>query len=560
MKCSKCGLENRDEAQVEAKYCRRCGTELMSKSSMIQKDNIIGRDEIIDRLERFINGLINEKRREKAGYDPDMENKLILFTGEPGTGKSTVVEWFIEELKAKENLITDNPCKIDAKQLKQNYADEFLLLNFLHKSSKLLIIDNIHDEIDYSAEIFRAVSSTKLGKIVICIGLKKTIDEFLDKNVDIRQKIYDIPLIFKDYTSSELTNILKEKVKEKGYSFSKEIDDDFLSDFITECNNAQNKKHVNGWLIEKEVWIKIYEAFSTRKDKLDLQTILPEDIPIKNRKRSEEEIFEELNALVGLDDIKVQIRQLWLSVKTTLERRKKGIPATLPKIHIVFNGNPGTGKTTVAKILGMLFCSIGLIPSDKVIKPDRADLVGEYLGQTAPKVNKQCDIAMGGILFIDEAYRLKEDDKDSFGQEAIDTLLTRMEDDRGKFIVIVAGYTDKMNRFLHSNPGLASRFNTAFDFTDYKPDDLYKIYKKIAREDHFDFTDAALLKASVEIKKLYARREKDFGNARTIRNMWETTAQSFSTRYQNLPPEKKTEEALKTIEAEDIPENFKEVA
>lgn len=553
MKCSKCGLENRDEA----KYCRRCGSELIVNNSVIQEDNIIGRDEIIQKLKGVINSLITDKRREDAGYEPEMENKILLFSGESGTGKTTIAHWFINELK-NENLLNGNPSVFDAKQLKQKFGDEFTLSNFLYQNnSKLLIIDNIHIDMDYTCEIFRAVSSTQLGKIVICIGLNKPIEDYLNNNPDIKQKIYGKPFIFTHYISSNLKDILNKKITEKGYSFSEDVDD-LLFEFVSEYNNNPEKKHDNGWLIEKEIWPKIYETFSTRITKIsdpNLHVLLPEDIPLKHRKRSESEIFAELDSLIGLDNIKTQVRQLMLSVETTLERRKNGTTsAKLPAIHIVFKGNPGTGKTTVARILGELFNSIGLLPTSKVIECDRSKLVAQYVGQTAPLVNEYCDKAMGGILFIDEAYSIKQGDNDSFGQEAIDTLLKRTEDDRGKFIVIVAGYTDEMNGFLQSNPGLASRFNTDFEFKDYEPDDLLKIYQKFVAKESFTLTDAALVKVSVAIKRLYAARTKSFGNGREMRTLWERTYKNFSFRYQNLPPEKKTIDAANTIEAEDIKE------
>lgn len=554
MKCSKCGFENRDEA----KYCRRCGPELIVNNSVIQEENIIGRDEIIQNLKGVISTIITDKRREDAGYEPEMENKILLFSGESGTGKTTIAHWFINELK-NENLLNGNPGVFDAKQLKQKFGDEFTLSNFLHQNnSKLLIIDNIHIDMDYAGEIFRAASSTQLGKIVVCIGLNKPIENYLNDNPDIKQKIYGKPFIFTHYISSNLKDILNKKITEKGYTFSKDVDD-LLFEFVSEYNNNPEKKHDNGWLIEKEIWPKIYETFSTRINKIadsNLQVLLPEDIPLKHKKRSESEIFAELDSLIGLDNIKTQVRQLMLSVETTLDRRKNGTTtAKLPAIHIVFKGNPGTGKTTVARILGELFNSIGLLPSSKVIECDRSKLVAQYVGQTAPLVNEYCDKAMGGILFIDEAYSLtKQTDNNSFGQEAVDTLLKRMEDDRGKFIVIVAGYTDEMNSFLQSNPGLESRFNTNFEFKDYEPDDLLKIYQRFVAKESFILTDAALAKASVVIKKLYAARTKDFGNARAMRTLWEDTYKYFSVRYQNLPSEKQSSETVNTIEAEDIKE------
>ena len=208
MKCSKCGLENRDKAQIKARYCRRCGAELMSKNSVIQEENIIGRDEIIQKLKGEINTLITDKRREDAGYEPEMENKILLFTGESGTGKTTIANWFIKELK-NENLLNGNPGVFDAKQLKQKFSDEFMLSNFLHQNtSKLLIIENIHNDMDYAGEIFRAVSSNQLGKIVICIGLNKPIEKYLNDNPDVKQKIYRTPFFFSHYISSNLKDIL----------------------------------------------------------------------------------------------------------------------------------------------------------------------------------------------------------------------------------------------------------------------------------------------------------------------------------------------------------------
>ncbi len=550
MKCCKCGRENRNEAL----YCKFCGTLLMQKQSEIQEESIIGHKEIIDRLKGFVNTLINDRRRESAGYEPDMKNRILLFMGEPGTGKSIVADWFIDILK-KNQLLSSEVETIDAKKLKQNYGDEFLIGNFLHQTSnKFLIIDNLHEDVDYAAELLRAASVNKLGKICICTGYNKPLDKFLEEHPDIKQKV-DYTLNFKSYSDIELKDILKGKILQKGYSFSEDMDD-LLLQFVTECNKNPNKEHINGYLIE-EIWNKIYECFSTRVKPLenpDLQTIYPEDIPIRNTKKTEAEIFAELDDLIGLEEVKKQIRELYVSVKMTLERRKLGITAELPQIHIVFRGKPGTGKTTVARILGELFYSIGLLPSPNIVEADRSKLVAQYVGQTAPLVNACCDKAIGGLLFIDEAYSLKQGDNDSYGQEAIDTLLKRIEDDRGKFILIVAGYPSEMNRFLKANPGLESRFNTDFNFIDYSPNELLEIFKRYATKNGFSLTDKAMLKASVVIKKIYASRTNDFANAREMRNLYDRTKRDFDNRIAALPENQRTTTVLQTIEAEDIAE------
>ena len=560
MKC-KCGSENRDEAQ----FCRRCGAELMSKKSVIQEDNIICREEIIQNLKGVINTLITDKRREEAGYTPDMQNKLLLFLGETGSGKSTIANWFVNELK-NEKIITEQPGIFDVKLLKQNYADEFLLSNFLYQStSKLLIIDNIHDDMDYAGELFRAVSSNKLGLIVVCIGLNEPVEEYLNKTPDIKQKIYGTPFFFSNYDISELKRILEKKIFEKGYSFSVNVDDDLLLQFIKECNDNKKKEHINGWLIEKEVWPEINKAFATRviKEKnSDLKNILPEDIHIKNKKRTEEEIFAELNKLIGMNSAKAQIREIYNSIKLAFERKKKGLPYEMPKIHIFLTGNPGTGKTTVARILGKLFYAMGLLPSDEVIERNGLDLTAGYVGQTKDKVNELCDNAMGHVLFIDEAYYLgdSQGNTNSFNNEAIGTLLKRMEDDRGKFIVVAAGYKNEMQNFLQMNPGLKSRFTDYINIDDYTTEELFEIFKFKTSNIERILTEDAAKRVFMLIKKINETKPKDFANARTIRNLLKKVKTAADSRINMIPPEKRTKDVLQTIEAVDIPETFKEAA
>lgn len=553
MKCSKCGLENRDKAR----YCRKCGAELMSKSSAIQEDNIIGRKEIISKLKVVINTLIINKRRELSGFEPEMKNQTFLLKGKPGTGKSTVTTWFINEL-IKNQLLSSIPEFLDAKKLKQEYGDEYTLSNFLHQTSdKVIVIKDVHLELDYVAELFRALSKNKLGKICICIGLDEKLNDFFKNNPDVKQRI-DYTFQFESYTDCEIKDILKSRIIQKGYFFSGDDNDidELLLHYVIEGNKNPNKEHVNGYLAE-ELWIKINETFSSRiktQTHPNYQVLLPMDIPVQSARKSEKEIFNELDSLIGLKDVKKQIRQLWISVKMTLERRKKGIQAELPIIHIVFTGNPGTGKTTVARILGQLFYSIGLLPSSNVIETSRKDLIGQYVGQTAPLVNEVCDKAIGGILFIDEAYSIINGNNDFFGQEAIDTLLKRMEDDRGKFIVIAAGYPKEMKKFLESNPGLDSRFNTTLRFLDYSPEELLQIFTQYSSRNGFAITKEAMVRVNVAVKKMYAAKTKDFANAREIRNFFDKTKRDFDSRIAALPEEQRIKNVLQTIEAIDIPE------
>ena len=189
-------------------------------------------------------------------------------------------------------------------------------------------------------------------------------------------------------------------------------------------------------------------------------------------------------------------------------------------MHLVFSGNPGTGKTTVARILAEVYHELGVLSRGHLVEVDRAGLVAGYVGQTAIKTQEKIDEARGGILFIDEAYTLAKDGQD-FGQEAIDTLLKAMEDNRGDLIVIVAGYSDRMEDFLNSNPGLRSRFNKFVEFKDYNPNELYEIFQSLCEQNGFAYDDASEQYLRDFFGKLYENREENFANGRTVRNFFE---------------------------------------
>lgn len=572
MNCNKCGKDNRNEA----KFCRFCGEEIVKTSStpiqinksedvqtsdIIKKeikeiDGFIGHDSIREDLNKFINKRKVEKRREQSGFEPDLTNQIILFSGNTGTGKYTVAQWFANKLK-DEKLINGKIATYYAKELKAQYEDEFALKSFLEQNSfGILIIREVHFETEYLGEILRAISANKSGCICICIGIKNKLESYFKDNPDSKQRInsfYD----FKNYTDSILFEILEYKLSKKGIKYASDVSGN-LSQFVIEMNNKDKKDHENGWLIEKDIIPEILEVQAERLSKMDnpadedFITILNSDIPVKNRKRSKDEIFASLDALVGLTDAKTQIKELMHSVEAAKARVEKGLGGELPKIHIQFIGNPGTGKTTVARMLGELFNSIGLLPSSKVIECDRSKLVAQYVGQTAPLVNEYCDKAMGGILFIDEAYALKQGEGDSYGQEAVDTLLKRMEDDRGKYIVIAAGYRDEMAKFITSNSGFESRFTHKIELPDYNVDELVAIYKLYAKNKEYVLSSEAETSLTEVIKKIYEARSKNFANARTVRNLFDETIRRQSKRVMLLNETEQTKEAYMEIKAEDI--------
>jgi SpoVK/Ycf46/Vps4 family AAA+-type ATPase len=234
----------------------------------------------------------------------------------------------------------------------------------------------------------------------------------------------------------------------------------------------------------------------------------------------EEDPMEQLDRLIGLNAIKHDVREMADFAKLAMIRKEKGLKAVPVSMHLVFTGNPGTGKTTVARILAKIYKNIGVLSKGQLVEVDRSGLVAGYVGQTALKTQDVIKSALGGVLFIDEAYALSQKD-DNFGQEAIDTILKAMEDHRDDFIVIVAGYTKPMEKFINSNPGLKSRFNKYIEFPDYTIEELEKIfYMNCDKYDYKVSEDAkGAIKAMILTRKL--NNPVNFANARDVRNMFE---------------------------------------
>jgi len=251
---------------------------------------------------------------------------------------------------------------------------------------------------------------------------------------------------------------------------------------------------------------------------------------------SVEEVLEKLQTLIGLASVKRDVQETIDIIKYQRMLQQQGDSPIAISRHMVFTGNPGTGKTTIARILGEIYKHLGVLSKGHMVETDRAGLVAGYLGQTAIKTEEVVSSALGGILFVDEAYALTSEDKDQFGQEAIDTLLKRMEDYRDDFIVIVAGYPEEMSRFINANPGLQSRFTKYINFEDYGADELCQIYKLLLSNSghHFPLTNDDYLKGIfLEMDRL---RDTKFGNGRTVRTLYEKTIANVATRVVRTMP------------------------
>ena len=264
-----------------------------------------------------------------------------------------------------------------------------------------------------------------------------------------------------------------------------------------------------------------------------------------------EDALAELDCLIGLANIKQEVHSLTNFLKLQQRREAAGLPETNISLHMVFTGNPGTGKTTVARIVGKIFSALGVLKKGHLIETDRSGLVAEYAGQTGPKANKKVDEALDGLLFIDEAYSLvARESEDSYGREAVQALLKRAEDDRHRLVVIVAGYPDEMDKLLLSNPGLSSRFSRTLVFEDYRPLELCRIFAAMCEKNHYRLTPAGRLKVMAGMRELFARRDRHFGNGREARNLFEHTVRRMANRLANQV--EVSREQLITLEDADI--------
>ena len=512
----------------------------------------------------------------RRGETNTFQGKHYIFTGNPGTGKTTVARIMADVFRTLGILSRGQLVEADRSKLVAGFSGQTAIkTNQLIDSAMggVLFIDEAYTLKSNDGDSFGAEAIDTLLKrleddrgkfICIVAGYTDQMHDFIDTNPGLKSR-FTQTIHFDDYTPDELTEIFINLAKGKNFTVDEEtkgaIHRQFEQLYLRRdknFGNAREARRIFDQAVEKQSQ-RLVEAINHPDFKEeDMYRITTADLPMAQSEQSRplDEVLNELDDFIGMRSVKNMIRRLAVQSMFMKQRAAMGAGKVQQMaMNFVLTGNPGTGKTSIARKMGEVLQAMEILPTSRVMEVSRATLVGKYMGETPKIVNNVCDKAMGGILFIDEAYTLSSE-HDQYGKEAIDTLMKRMEDDRGKFVVIAAGYKDEMETFLAVNPGLASRFTHKMHIEDYNEDELVAIFKQMAGKDNYKLSPEAEFKLMDIVSRKVINKSNSFGNAREMRNMLDATIQQLSMRVSQLPPFEVTQETYQLIMPEDIKETL----
>lgn len=484
--------------------------------------------------------------REKIGQDLSFGSMHMLFTGNPGTGKTTVARVAAKMLCGLGVVTKGHLVEVTREDLVAEYIGQTApkTRKVIDKAvGGVLFIDEAYAlgkgvENDFGQEaidtLVKGIEENRSNLIVILAGYTKEMNDFLKKNSGLRSRFPNI-VEFPDYKPEELLQIGKNSLDDQRFVIDEQTERALLQ-ILERRQIAGRNDDGNGRLVRNI----IEEAIRRQSKRLkqsgsfssnELQILQPEDFGVI----PSEETFDletEFAKIVGNEEIKEHVRTLTAQLRIQKLRREQGLGVgTGQSLHMVFKGSPGTGKTTFARVIGKVLREVGVLKSGQIIEIDRSGLVASYIGQTAPKVYEVVKEALGGILFIDEAYALASGTEGDFGKEAIDALVKAMEDHRENLVIILAGYEEDMEKFFAVNPGLHSRFPTVFSFRNYTPEELYAIMAKFVEKERYVMDEGC--EAVIMEHCLREYHSTQPSNGRFVRNLFEQAVRKQSLRLQN---------------------------
>lgn len=510
----------------------------------------------------------DNSRKAALGIEYEVQDTYhFVFLGNPGTGKTTVARLLADILREVGVLEKGHLVEVERGDLVGKYQGHTAIKTrkIIEESlGGVLFVDEAYglvtDEFDdFGHEaidaLVKGMEDHRNEFVVILAGYREEMYELIRSNVGLESRFTKY-IEFPDYTEDELLAIAKQMAGAQHYQFSADGELAFKEKI---SKKKVDRKFGNARTVRtlmSEAYAEKAVHFDPNRTSIEYMTILtPDDFGIdlsKNSAQRAKEALDKLDKLIGLKNVKYEIRSMVKLVDYLKQERKEGNADSIEvtnNLHMCFTGNPGTGKTTVARIYAEVLAAIGVSKTGKMIEASRSDFVGRYQGETALKTREICERSYGGVLFIDEAYDLTRGENDSFGQEAVATLIKQMEDHRDRMIVIFAGYSSEMEAFMESNSGIRSRISKTITFPDYSLEELQTIFRKFVSEKCIILDDFVDEKIKAVIKEMYVSRSGKFGNAREIRNLFEHIWRNMVNRVET---EHLAGDERRTFKAEDI--------